>query len=179
MLRMLAIPLVVYLLYDPKGIAEHEWAAFVFAAALITDFFDGLLARKLQAITPLGKIMDPVADKLMIIAGLLMVHHLQYINVVWVFVLIGREVIVNSLRTLAGNYGVTIPSIMSARIKVFTEGFGIGFLMLGPNCELLGIYYWEVLGHYCINLSVVLASWSAIYYFFYFYKYLKHTNLTA
>lgn len=179
MLRMLAVPVVVYLLYQPKSVIQHEWAACLFGLALITDFFDGLLARKMQAITPLGRIMDPVADKLMIIAGLLMVLHLKYINVVWVFVLIGREVVVNSLRTLAGHYGVTIPSIMSARIKVFAEGFGIGFLMLGPNCELFGIYYWEVIGHYCINVSVVLATWSALYYFFHFYKYLRHGRLTS
>lgn len=174
-LRIIAIPAVFYMLYTAQTEATRVWAAYFFGLALITDFFDGWLARRWQLITPLGKIMDPVADKLMIITGLLMVMHLGYLNVTWVLLLTGREIIVNSLRTLAGEYGYSIPSALSARIKVFAEGFGIGFLMTGPEYRWLGIP-WSEVGHWCIYGGVGLALWSAARYFIDFYRFLRENH---
>lgn len=178
LLRIAAIPWVVALLYKPQSLQQHVWAGCLFGLALFTDLFDGMIARRTKTITILGQVMDPVADKLMVITGLVLILHHGYINALWVILLIGREVVVNSLRTLAGQYDILIPSILSGKIKVFAEGFGIGFLMGGPEFRWLGLPWFEI-GHACIYAAALLATWSAANYFLFFYKALKRNKAAA
>ncbi len=113
--------------------------------------------------------MDPMADKLMVNTALLMLVYLGLVNVILAILLIGREVVVNALRTLASQEGIMITPSLSARIKVFAEGFGIGFLLLGPENRLFNIPWMQV-GNICLYGAVVLALWSAIAYFRDYYR---------
>jgi len=167
-IRILSVPWVVYLLYGETTRWDHLWAAIVFGLALWTDYFDGLLARRMKTTTRLGRIMDPMADKLMVITGLLMLVHLHYVDVILAVLLIGRELAVNALRSLAGTEGIVISSSMKGKAKVFLEGFGIGFLMIGPGNRWLGIP-WSETGIICLYIGTFLALWSAVQYFRYYY----------
>ena len=166
---MIVIPYLVYLLYGKSTPADHVWAAILFGAAFWTDFFDGLLARRMQKITRLGKIMDPMADKLMVNTALVMLVYLGFTDVLIVILLIGREIAVNALRSLAGAEGITINPSLSGRIKVFLEGFGIAFLFLGPEQRWFGIP-WMELGSVLLYAGLALALWSAAFYFRDYYR---------
>jgi CDP-diacylglycerol---glycerol-3-phosphate 3-phosphatidyltransferase len=168
-LRILAIPFLVYLLYGRSSERRQLIAAILFGAAFWTDYFDGLLARRMQKITRLGKIMDPMADKLMVITALILLVYLDYVNVLVVILLVGREVAVNALRTLAGAEGTVISPSFSGRAKVFAEGFGIAFLFLGPGFDWLGLP-WMVMGTFLIYVGLALALWSGAVYFRDYYR---------
>ncbi len=167
--RIIAIPFFVYLLYGSHTLRDQLWAAILFGLAFWTDFFDGLLARRMQKITRLGKIMDPMADKLMVTTALLMLVYLGYANVIVVILLIGREVAVNALRSLAGNEGIVISPSFSGRAKVFAEGFGIAFLIAGPEAHYFHIPWW-LLGEWLIYVALAFAYWSAVTYFRDYYR---------
>lgn len=169
LLRILSIPWVVYLLYGSASKWDHLWAAILFGLAFWTDFFDGLLARRMKTITRIGKIMDPMADKLMVITALILLVHLGYVDALLAIILICREVVVNALRSLAGTEGIVISPYMSGRIKVFAEGFGIGFVMLGPGNQWFGVP-WMILGQICLFGAAFLALWSAVQYFRDYYR---------
>lgn len=148
---------------------ERVWAAILFGAAFWTDFFDGMLARRMQKITRLGKIMDPMADKLMVNTALILLVYLDYVDVLVVVLLIGREIAVNALRSLAGAEGIHVAPSLTGRIKVFFEGFGIAFLFPGPGFYWLGIP-WRELGLVGIYAGLGLALWSAVFYFRDYYR---------
>jgi CDP-diacylglycerol---glycerol-3-phosphate 3-phosphatidyltransferase len=156
-------------LYGETSPKDHIWAAFLFGFAFWTDFFDGLLARRLKKITRLGKIMDPMADKLMVNTALVMLVYLGLVDVLVVILLIGREVAVNALRSLAGTEGIVIAPSLSGRSKVFAEGFGIAFVLLGPEITWFGIP-WMELGRALLYFSLGLALWSAVIYFRDYYR---------
>ena len=159
----------MYLLSDVSNLKYRIWGAAVFGVSLATDFFDGYLARRLQEITWLGKIMDPLADKLVVITGLLFTVAYGYVHPIIASIIIGREISVSALRSLASTEGTHISSSLPARIKVFAEGFGIGFILLGPTVTTFGIP-WMKLGELSLYAGVVLALWSGINYFIQFYR---------
>ena len=156
-------------MYGTRTPADHVWAAAIFGLAFWTDFFDGFVARRTQAITRLGKVMDPMADKLMVTTALILLVYLGFVDVLVVILLIGREVAVNALRSLAGTEGMVISSSFSARAKVFAEGFGIAFLLLGPENNWFGVP-WMILGSILLYVALALALWSGARYFRDYYR---------
>lgn len=167
--RILAIPVVVYLLYGETTPKSHAWAGILFGAAFWTDYFDGLLARRMKMITRLGKIMDPMADKLMVNTALIMLVYLGFVDVLIVILLIGREIAVNALRSMAGAEGIEIEPSLVARVKVFLEGFGIAFLLVGPDFHWLSLP-WMDLGTILLYAGLATALWSAVFYFRDYYR---------
>lgn len=115
-LRILLVPvLVVALLGEtPNG---DLWAAVVFAAASITDMLDGYLARSRNAITTFGKLMDPIADKLLIIAALVALVSLERVAAWVAMVIIAREFAVTALRMAATSQGVVISASFFGKLK--------------------------------------------------------------
>ncbi len=100
--RILAVPLIVILLLMPNRLI-CLLAAIIFSAAAITDYFDGLLARQKGMITNLGKVMDPVADKLLVSSTFIMLTSLGWVPAWVVCIIIGRELAVTGLRNLIGS----------------------------------------------------------------------------
>ena len=101
LLRIAFVPVVVFMLFKK----DPSWdiaAALCFAVASITDFFDGYLARVQKNVTVYGKLMDPLADKFLVVSALIMLQELQRIHPVVVILLICREIAVTGLRRFAG-----------------------------------------------------------------------------
>jgi CDP-diacylglycerol--glycerol-3-phosphate 3-phosphatidyltransferase len=126
LLRILLVPVLVVALLD----ATHEGdvlAAIVFAAASITDAIDGWLARRQQAITTFGKLMDPVADKLLIVAALVALVSLDRMPAWIAMVIIAREFAVTVARMAATGQGVVIPANWWGKVKTIVQVAAIFF----------------------------------------------------
>ncbi len=168
LVRILFIPVIIVLLHGEQTENGGVWAGALFGLAFCTDFIDGMIARRTGAITQLGRILDPIADKLMVLTALLMLMHLGRIPVVVAILLLGREIAVSGLRSLAASEGISIPSSRSAKMKTVFEGFALGFLMAG-NARFLGVP-WMLSGTILLYLSLVLALWSGGVYFYEYYR---------
>src|SRR3712207_8035406 len=120
LLRILLVPVLVVALTEeiPNGSAI---AAAVFVVAALTDGLDGYIARSRQAITTFGKVMDPVADKLMIAAALIALVSLDRLAAWVAMVIIAREFAVSGLRIAAGQQGVLIPSSVLGKAKTIVQ----------------------------------------------------------
>jgi CDP-diacylglycerol--glycerol-3-phosphate 3-phosphatidyltransferase len=114
LVRIMLVPVLVVALLDetPNG---DTIAAIVFAIAALTDGLDGYIARSREAITTFGKVMDPIADKLLIAAALISLVSLDRVDAWVAMVIIAREFAVSGLRVAAGQQGIVIPASISAR----------------------------------------------------------------
>src|ERR671935_1835008 len=119
-LRILLVPVIIVALLEetPNGDAL---AAFVFALAAFTDGLDGYIARSRGAVTTFGKLMDPIADKLLIIAPLVLLVSLGRIAAWVAMVIIAREFAVTGLRMVAAEQGVVIPASFTGKVKTITQ----------------------------------------------------------
>jgi cardiolipin synthase (CMP-forming) len=131
--RIVAIPLLVALLYLPGDI--WRWAAcVVYAVACITDYFDGHLARSLSQTSALGRFLDPIADKLLVAAAIVVMTGLGYISgwtVLAGVVILCREILVSGLREFLAELRVGVPVSMLAKWKTTVQMVALGFLILG------------------------------------------------
>jgi CDP-diacylglycerol---glycerol-3-phosphate 3-phosphatidyltransferase len=130
-IRILLVPvLVVALLVNTKN---GSWvAAAVFALAAFTDGLDGYIARSRQSITTFGKVMDPVADKLLIAAALISLVSLDRVAAWVAMVIIAREFAVSGLRIAAGQQGVVIPASMLGKVKTIVQVAAV-FVLIAVN----------------------------------------------
>lgn len=140
-IRILLVPVVVavYLCMDPtigvideaSGLALRDVIAFViFAVASITDFFDGMLARKNNLITSFGKFADPIADKMLVNTVLILMVYFHQANVIAVLLMIARDLIVDGLRMSAANSGEVVSAGIFGKLKTVLQMFALVFLLL-------------------------------------------------
>ncbi len=134
--RIAAIPLFVFLMM--LDTYWSVWSALVvYVAACITDFFDGWLARKLDAGSPIGKFLDPIADKLLVAALIVLIawngRLVQWMAVVPAIIIMMREILVSGLREFLGPSGITVPVSRLAKWKTTVQMFALGFLIVGPE----------------------------------------------
>lgn len=140
-IRILLVPVVVavYLCMDPtigvideaSGLALRDVIAFViFAVASITDFFDGMLARKNNWITSFGKFTDPIADKMLVNTVLILMVYFHQANVIAVLLMIARDLIVDGLRMSAANSGEVVSAGIFGKLKTVLQMFALVFLLL-------------------------------------------------
>jgi CDP-diacylglycerol--glycerol-3-phosphate 3-phosphatidyltransferase len=152
LIRILLVPVLVVVLLDatPGG----SWlAAGVFALAAVTDGLDGYLARSRRAVTNFGKVMDPIADKLMIAAALLSLVSLDRLQAWVAMVIIAREFAVSGLRVAAGQQGVVIPASNLGKAKTITQ-VGAVFLLIAVNDPMT----WWVQAVLYVSVVVTLVS---------------------
>ena len=137
-LRILAVPVLVVALLDgtPNG---DLLAAIVFAVASLTDAVDGYLARSRNWVTNFGKLMDPIADKLLIIAALVALLSLDRLAAWVAMVIIAREFAVSGLRIAAGQQGVVIPASALGKIKTIVQSAAVLALIAAPNEDALWV----------------------------------------
>jgi CDP-diacylglycerol--glycerol-3-phosphate 3-phosphatidyltransferase len=169
-LRMLAVPLVVYFLSwrTPHG---DLYACITFALAAITDWFDGYLARAYQAVTIFGKLMDPLADKFLVVSTLIMLQQLGRIHPYLVMVLICREMGITSLRALASAEGVIIPAGTGGKYKAAIQMIAIPFLII--YVPIFKVVSTDLVGTVLMYISVALSLTSASTYVIDFFRGLK------
>ncbi len=128
-LRILLIP--VFIWFFSESSPDRALAAgLVFACAAFTDFLDGYLARKSGQITNLGKLLDPVADKLLVASGLILLVQFQRVAVWLAIVMIAREMIVTGARVVAAKEGFVVPADSLGKFKVIGQIGGILCLIL-------------------------------------------------
>ncbi len=137
-LRILIIPFLVWVLLSAfKG---REWIAFIlFTTAWMTDWLDGLWARKNKKISTFGQLLDPTADKLLIVSVLICLTATGQVKAWMAIIIIGREVAVQGFRAIAADRGVTIPASLLGKAKMILECVTLSLLLLGPG--ILGRFY--------------------------------------
>ena len=161
LLRIAFTPLMVFLLCF-SGKTSSFIATLLFSLASITDLLDGFLARRRQMVTNFGKHFDPLADKLLVSATLIMLIPLGRVPAWMVLVIIGREIAVTGLRGIASSEGVILtPTEISKKKTVFQF---VAILALLLHYEYLGINFHAV-GMVFMWLAVVVTLWSGIMYF--------------
>lgn len=158
LLRMALVPVFVALLMAP-GPAFQLAAALVFALASATDWFDGWYARRHHMVTDFGKLMDPMADKLLVMAAL--VGLLAQGRAPWlaVMVLLGREFIISGIRLVAAAKGEVIAAGLSGKLKTVSQMLGLILLLAGGWTPWMA-----AAGEVLLWLSVVLSVWSCAEY---------------
>ena len=162
MFRMLLIPVFVTVYFlDWKW--AHQAGAFLFWLAAITDWFDGYLARKLKQSTPFGAFLDPVADKLIVAAALLMITHTY--DTVWITVpailLMSREIFVSALREWMSKHGQSDTVKVSIWGKAKTMCQMLALIGLLSELEIL---YWVTLGYILLYIATALSVYSMVQY---------------
>ena len=168
LLRILLIPLIVGIFYLPDAWLSFEaknilaTAIFIFAA--ITDWLDGYLARKLNQMSAFGAFFDPVADKLVVVGALIVLLHLNRVDMVVALIIIGREIVISALRewmaTLGHSKSVAVAFI--GKLKTVLQMVAIPLLLFGD--ELFGLIDCHALGTVCIYVAAVLTVVSMLYY---------------
>lgn len=140
-IRIFLVPVVVaiYLCVDPNlcifdatsGLALRDVLAFaIFALASITDFFDGMLARKNNWITSFGKFADPIADKMLVNTVFILMVYFHQANVIAVLLMIARDLIVDGLRMSAATSGEVVSAGIFGKLKTVLQMFALIFLLL-------------------------------------------------
>jgi CDP-diacylglycerol--glycerol-3-phosphate 3-phosphatidyltransferase len=169
MLRMVMIPIFVVLLHKATPLSSLL-AGSVFALAALTDVVDGFLARRWNMITMAGKLLDPLADKLIVAAALVMMASLGRIPAWIVIVLLSRELLVSGLRQIAVSEGLVIAAGQEGKWKTSLQLVGIVALCVyytHPIHLLFGVYdvNFNTVGLTLIFMSMLFSLWSAAVYF--------------
>ena len=163
--RIIAIPLIVGVFYlDIPQEQRNLIASAMFVVFAATDWLDGYLARKLNQTSSFGAFLDPVADKFLVCAALLVLVHLQRADVFVALIIIGREIAISALREWMAMIGATksVAVHMIGKIKTVVQMTAIPFLLY--NGQLFGVMDTQVWGTWLIWASAILTVWSMIYY---------------
>jgi CDP-diacylglycerol--glycerol-3-phosphate 3-phosphatidyltransferase/cardiolipin synthase len=166
-LRILLIPVFVAVFYlSDQTLSLHlkdVFATSVFLLAALTDWLDGYLARKLNQTSAFGAFLDPVADKLMVAAALLILVKLGRADALIAFIIIGREIAISALREWMAKVGASKSIAVSMLGKIKTTFQMLALLLLLYHQPLLGINC-QVLGELLLYLAALLTLWSMGYY---------------
>lgn len=166
-LRIVAIPLLIAIYYLPTGWAtlyERDVAAtLIFMAAALTDWADGYLARKLNQTSAFGAFLDPVADKLMVAATLIVLVQLGRTDAIIATIIIGREITISALREWMAKIGAAKSVAVSMLGKVKTAAQMLALPMLLYYAPLAG-FDMKLLGNWLIWIAALLTLWSMGYY---------------
>ncbi|ORJ53727.1 CDP-diacylglycerol--glycerol-3-phosphate 3-phosphatidyltransferase [Geothermobacter hydrogeniphilus] len=176
MARIAAVPVIVVLLLDDSRSAGI-WAAAVFGLAAATDAFDGWLARRWQAETVLGKFLDPLADKLIVMGSLIMLIPLGRVPAWAVFVIIARETVITGLRSIASSEGIVIAASPLGKYKTIFQMTALVGLMLHYDFYWFFGLRWEIFhvdmqfcGLFYFYLALVFTVWSGVDYLTKFFR---------
>lgn len=166
--RILAVPAMVAALLFVHGDTARWTALALFVIASITDFFDGYLARAWEQQSALGRMLDPIADKLLVGAALMMLvydHTIYDWSVIAAIIIMSREILVSGLREFLAELKVPIPVTLLAKWKTTAQMIAIGVLLAGPAGDKL-IAGVTTAGLALLWIAAVLTLWTG-------YDYLK------
>ncbi len=171
--RILSVPVFIVLMLEPNPV-RALLAGIVFSLASATDWLDGYLARKWGQVTKIGKLLDPIADKILIMSALVILVELRSEVVhAWIaIVIIGREFAVTGLRAMAASEGIVIPAENVGKYKVGAQITAVLSLLLD--------YYLDKgwltdIGRISLWVAMILAVYSAVQYFRKYWDQLNNT----
>lgn len=159
--RILAVPVLVTLIYV-RGPVINWVAMAVFTLACLTDYWDGNLARVRREVTELGKLMDPIADKILISASLIMLVSEGVADPVPTVVIVLREFAVSGLRQVAALQGVAIAAAPGAKAKTILQMLAVGFMLLSNDPLGLPLV---AIGRSLLWFAAVWTVWTGYAYF--------------
>ncbi len=163
--RIVAIPLIAGLFYLDMPSDTRNWTASgLFVLVAFTDWADGYLARRLNQTSAFGAFLDPVADKLLVCASLLVLVHEQRVDVLVALVILGREITISALREWMAQIGASasVAVHMLGKLKTAAQMTAITFLLFdGPLFGLVNAHWW---GTVLIYIAAILTIWSMVYY---------------
>ena len=163
--RIVAIPLIVgvfYMQIEPG--LQNLFGTVLFVVVALTDWADGYLARRLNMTSSFGAFLDPVADKFLVCAALLVLVHLNRLHALVAFVIIGREIAISALREWMAQIGASrsVAVHMLGKVKTVVQMVAIPFLLYdGLLFGLIDTHLWGTL---LIYAAAVLTIWSMVYY---------------
>ncbi len=160
-IRVLAIPIILILLFS-SGRFFQVGTAILFLLISVTDTLDGYLARRRGVVTTLGKFLDPLADKLLIVTSLIALIPARGIPFWIVIVIVGREIAVTGLRGIAASQNMVISASELGKYKTLFETFAIFFLILKETYLSLNFYQ---IGLGLLWVAMAMAILSAVDYF--------------
>ena len=166
--RIIAIPLFVAVLYVPEDwIAEktrNVISMWIFIGAAVTDWLDGYLARRWNQTTSFGAFLDPVADKLMVAAALIVLCEFGRIYALVALIIIGREITISALREWMAGLGrsKSVAVNMAGKIKTVAQLVAIPFLLFDD--VLFGLFHTRPVGHVLIWVAAGITLWSMVVY---------------
>ncbi|MHC1726351.1 MAG: CDP-diacylglycerol--glycerol-3-phosphate 3-phosphatidyltransferase [Syntrophobacteraceae bacterium] len=166
-LRMASIPVIVALLIPPSSDFNMQLAFAVYVVAVLTDWLDGILARRRNTVTSIGKLLDPLADKLLTSAVLIMLIPYGKVYSWLAFLIVGREIVITGLRAIAVGQGWIISASRMGKNKMVSQSVAFIFL-LQPIPQITQTT--DVIGSLLLWVSLVLGYVSAVDYFVNFYK---------
>ena len=167
-LRILLIPVFLVVFNFPDtwltGPQKNLTATALFAVASITDWLDGYLARTLNQTSAFGAFLDPVADKLMVAAALILLVGLARVDAPIAVIIIGREIAISALREWMAKIGKSRSVAVNFLGKVKTAAQMVAILLLLYHSMLFGLIDTQKLGTVLIYIAAVLTLWSMAYY---------------
>jgi len=163
--RMATIPVIVTLLIPPSSAFSQNIAFMVYCIAALTDLLDGVLARRSNTVTSIGKLLDPLADKLLTTAVLIML--IPKVHAWLVFLIVGREIGITGLRSIAAGHGLIINPSRMGKNKMISQTLALVFLL--PAIQGIQTTL-TMIGTAFLWISLVLGYISAMDYFLNFYR---------
>ena len=163
--RIVAIPLIVGVFHLPISEADRNLLATVlFVVVALTDWADGYLARRLNMTSSFGAFLDPVADKFLVCAALLVLVEMARVQSLVALVIIGREIAISALREWMAQIGASrsVAVHMLGKVKTVVQMVAIPFLLY--HGTLFGLIDTHVWGTVLIYVAAVLTIWSMVYY---------------
>lgn len=164
--RIVAIPLIIGVFYleGLSPVEQNLIATVMFVVFALTDWADGYLARRLNQTSAFGAFLDPVADKFLVCASLLILVHLERADVFVALIIIGREIAISSLREWMAIIGATksVAVHMLGKLKTMVQMVAIPFLLF--NGTVFGVVDTRLWGTWLIWIAAVLTVWSMVYY---------------
>ncbi len=166
-LRIILIPLMIAVFYLPdswtQGVGRDLAATVIFVVAAVTDWLDGYLARRWNETSAFGAFLDPVADKLMVAAALIILVHLDRLDAILAFIIIGREITISALREWMAQIGAHKSMAVSLIGKIKTTAQMVSIPLLLYHAPIGG-FDMQKIGTWLIYIAAVLTLWSMGYY---------------
>jgi CDP-diacylglycerol--glycerol-3-phosphate 3-phosphatidyltransferase len=164
--RIVLVPLLIVFLISSSRV-HAVMAAGIFILAALTDWLDGLIARRRNQVTTLGTLLDPIADKILVASALISLLQIDKIAAWIVVVIIGRELLVTGLRAVAAGVGVIVPASRLAKWKTVGQYVAITMLILEKS---MGSASFHVAATGVLWVAVALTIVSAADYFYRFFR---------
>lgn len=166
--RIILVPILVFVFFVPGPLGD--WLACgIFIIASFTDFVDGFLARLLKQQSRLGEMLDPIADKIIVVTALVLLVKndvIAEINIVAAIIILCREILVSGLREYLAKFKLKMPVSQLAKVKTFFQMFSISILLAGTSGD-------KLLGGYGVDIGIGLLWLSAILTVYTGYDYIK------
>jgi len=165
--RIWMVPVIVACLW-PNLVVWNIVAAVLFIITSISDYYDGYFARKFNAVSTMGKFLDPIADKILVTSILVVLIPTQKIDPIMVIVILARDTFIGGIRSIAAAEGIIIAARPTGKWKTALQMVAIPAVMIDAN---VGGVAFDKIGYWVLWISVVLSVTSGIQYY---YGYLKN-----